>query len=254
MSTENIYLATIAAIDKRLPSATKLNHLDIGSGSGELIRKLQGLKHEITSSACDYIDSLMKLKDQKVDIVDLNKNKLPYNDKTFDIVTATEIIEHLENPRSFLRDINRILKPGGVCVLSTPNVLNLNSRLRYLWFGFPQLFGPLPIDARKIESCSGHISSISYFYIYHALRESGFIGIDFKIDKYQRSGLAKLLLLYLPIKIKAIFIKRKEASKYQTIDRTNIEVVNQMNSLKILLGRTIIVTANKEISHLSSLR
>ena len=49
-----------------------------------------------------------------------------YKDKSFDVVTATEVIEHLENPRLFLRDINRVLKPGGLCVLSTPNILNLN--------------------------------------------------------------------------------------------------------------------------------
>ena len=245
MSTENIYQATIAAVEKNLQNSVSLNHLDIGSGSGELIRKLKGLQCNIISSACDYTDSLMELKDQKVDVVDLNKSRLPYKDGTFDIVTATEVIEHLENPRSFLRDINRILKPGGICVLSTPNVLNLNSRLRYLWIGFPELFGPLSIETRKIESCSGHISPISYFYLYHAMRESGFNDIVLNVDKYQRSGMAKLILFYFPIKIKDKLIKKREVSKYKTIDRTNIEVVNQINSQKILLGRTIVVTAKK---------
>lgn len=223
-----------------------VNHLDIGAGSGELIKKLQDANPRITSAACDYTDSLMELPNQKVDIVDLNVNRLPYQDELFDLVTATEVIEHLENPRLFLRDINRVLKPGGFCVLSTPNVLNLNSRLRYLWFGFPQLFGPLSIEGRKAESCSGHISPISYFYLYHALRESKFSGIEVDIDKYQRSGTAKLFVVYLPIKLKERFIKKKEISKYKTINDTNIEVVNQLNSLKILLGRTIIVTAKKE--------
>lgn len=247
MGTENIYRATIAAIEKNNPTSVSLNHLDIGAASGNLIRRLQKAKPEITSAACDYTDGLMELPNQKVDIVDLNKNRLPYRDGLFDIVTATEVIEHLENPRSFLRDINRVLKPGGLCVLSTPNVLSLNSRLRYLWFGFAQLFGPLSIEGRMVDSSAGHISPFSYFYLYHALRESKFTDVDMNIDKYQRSGTAKLIVLYLPIKLMEILIKIKEVVKYKTIDETNKEVVNQLNSIKILLGRTIIVTANKEI-------
>jgi ubiquinone/menaquinone biosynthesis C-methylase UbiE len=190
----------------------------------------------------------MELESQKVDIVDLNKNRLPYDNESFDIVTATEIIEHLENPRSFLRDISRILKPQGICVLSTPNVLSLNSRLRYLFFGFFELFGPLPIEGRTIESCSGHISPISYFYLYHAMKESGFNEISFEIDKYQRSGMVKLALLHFPIQIKDKLIKRKERLKFKTIDKTNLDIVNQINSPKLLLGRTIILIGKKNIA------
>ena len=45
-----------------------------------------------------------------------------------------------------------------------------------------------------------------------------------------------------------MIIKKKEISKYKTVDDTNIDAVNQLNSLKILLGRTIVVTAKKEVS------
>ena len=245
MSTENIYRATISEVKRKLPNIDSLAHLDIGAGSGELIRKLKSQESRITSFACDYTDTLIELEGQKVDIVDLNKDSLPYGKDTFDIVTATEIIEHLENPRSFLRDISRVLKPGGVCVLSTPNVVNLNSRLRYFWFGFPELFGPLSIGSRKIESCSGHISLIPYFYFYHAMRESGFDNISLGVDKFQRSGMLKLFFLYLPIKIKDFLIKRKERRKYNAIDSTNVDVVNKINSKELLLGRTIILSGIK---------
>jgi ubiquinone/menaquinone biosynthesis C-methylase UbiE len=247
MSTEHIYKATIEYIEKNTLPSDSLNLLDIGPGSGELIRRLKEARSGITSSACDYTDSLMELPNQKVDIVDLNINRLPYQEKSFDVVTATEVIEHLENPRLFLRDIMRVLKPGGLCILSTPNILNLNSRLRYLWFGFPRLFGPLPIKDRKAESCFGHITPFSYFYLYHALRESKFKNIRVDVDKYQHFGAYKLFALYLPIKLYGMLIKNKEISKYKTIDDTNIDAVNQLNSLKILLGRTIIVTAKKEM-------
>ncbi len=185
MSTEYIYKVTVEFIEKNIPSSESLNFLDIGSGTGELIRRLKETRSGITSFACDYTDTLMKLSNQKVDIVDLNENRLPYQENSFDVVTATEVIEHLENPRLFIRDIFRILKPGGLCILSTPNILNLNSRLRNLWFGFPRLFGPLPVADRNAESCFGHISPFSYFYLLHAFRESKYKDIGVEIDKYQ---------------------------------------------------------------------
>ena len=40
---------------------------------------------------------------------------------TFDAVTAWEVLEHLPDAKSFLKEINRVIKPGGVVALSTPN-------------------------------------------------------------------------------------------------------------------------------------
>ena len=223
----------------------ELLHLDVGSGSGDLVKLL---KKELNTKAscCDYTDELMQLHGQHVDIVDLNiKKEFPYQDNTFDIVTATEVIEHLEDFRAILREMYRVLKPGGVCVLSTPNILNLNSRLRYLWFGFHELMGPLPIHSRKIESCAGHISPISIFYIMHALYEMNFNQIDFAVDKFQRSGIGKAVIFWLPIKLLGSRIWRREVNKYKTIDDSNKKIVRHLNSLPILLGRTIIVSAIK---------
>lgn len=248
MSTEKIYNAVVKNLHKyhHTSSKYKISHLDIGAGSGELIRRIKAINTNISSLALDYTDSLMRLPNQKVDITNLNEEVFPYRDKSFDFVTATEIIEHLENPRNFLREINRVLKPGGICILSTPNILNLNSRLRFLWFGFAELFGPLPIGSRAIESCAGHISPISYFYLYHGFREANFSKIFLDIDKFQRSGIAKLILMAPLILLNGLLIRRKELKKYHTIDQSNNCVVNQINSLKILLGRTIIIRAIKE--------
>jgi len=188
----------------------------------------------------------MKLPDQKVDIVDLNEKKeLPYQNDKFDIVTLTEVIEHLEDFRAIMRETYRVLKPGGICVLSTPNILNLNSRLRNFWFGFADLMGPLPVGNRAIESCSGHINPISLFYIIHALYEMNFRKIDFTIDKYQRSGIGKAIIFLLPIKFFGSLIWRKEVNKYKTIDDSNREIIRKLNSLSVLLGRTVIVSATK---------
>ena len=111
------------------------NYLDIGSGYGDLISEVIS-EFNVKPYACDYTDQLMQLSNQSVDIVDLNKQKLPYNNNYFDLVTLTEVIEHLEDYRGNLKDIFRVLKPGGILVISTPNILNINSRIRFLFFGF----------------------------------------------------------------------------------------------------------------------
>ncbi len=55
--------------------------------------------------------------------------------REFDLVTAIEVIEHVENPIGFLRNIGRLLAPNGIAVLTTPNVDSLPARLKFLFVG-----------------------------------------------------------------------------------------------------------------------
>lgn len=50
----------------------------------------------------------------------LNTDDLPFADESFDALIAGDVIEHLENPSHFLREANRVLKPDGKLVISTP--------------------------------------------------------------------------------------------------------------------------------------
>jgi len=49
---------------------------------------------------------------------------LPFPSHSFDLITANMVVEHLEAPELVLREIQRVLKPTGVLVLHTPNVLS----------------------------------------------------------------------------------------------------------------------------------
>jgi len=53
----------------------------------------------------------------------------------FGLVTAVEVIEHVESPIGFLRNIGRLLKPGGVAVITTPNVDNAPARVKFFLTG-----------------------------------------------------------------------------------------------------------------------
>ena len=219
-------------------------YLDIGSGHGTLITRVKS-KLKVEASACDYTDKLMKVPGQKVDIANLNHERLPYDDATFDVVTATEVIEHLEDFRQVVREIHRVLKPGGVCILSTPNILNLNSRLRFLTFGFWNLFGPLPVKHSALYSTGGHINPVSWFYVAHALLDAGFPDVTPHIDRRQRSAMPKLLLFYPIIKFFGMLAMRRERLRFKTLDEANEPLVTAMSSVEMLLGRTIITKSVK---------
>ncbi|MDQ6970802.1 MAG: class I SAM-dependent methyltransferase [Mariprofundus sp.] len=219
-------------------------HLDIGSGTGNLIHRIQQ-QYNVTSSACDYTDAFMELDGIKVDIVDLNDGLLPYADACFDLITFTEVVEHLENHRAIIREAYRILKPNGVILITTPNVLNMKSRLRFLSNGFWSMFGPLHVGETAIESTGGHITPIPYPYLAHALMSAGFNMPKLHIDKIQCPSLLWLIPFCLPIHIVAALVWRKERNRYKTLDKHNAPIIRQINSLNMLLGRSILVLACK---------
>jgi SAM-dependent methyltransferase len=244
LSTPVIHQAILRAIDRAAPHGLSGDYLDVGSGVGKLL-KLVGERYRMNCFACDYTRELMRLPDQAVEIVDLNREPLAYADNRFALVTCAETIEHLERYREAIREIYRVLKPGGIAVITTPNVLNLRSRLRYLTFGFASLFGPLAMSEQNVYSSAGHINPVAWPYLAHAVLDAGFVDLELTVDKYQRGSLISLVLLYLPIRIKSWFAFRRELKHFRTINTSNDWIVRKMNSLDVLLGRTLVVSARK---------
>ena len=57
---------------------------------------------------------------------------LPFADNTFDVVTCSWVLEHIEEPLATLREVSRVMKPGGRFIFITPNALNYVVGLRRL--------------------------------------------------------------------------------------------------------------------------
>jgi SAM-dependent methyltransferase len=107
--------------------------LDAGAGSGKISKKLKEIGYSVR--ACDIETQHFQPKDIIIDFADLN-HKLPYSDKSFDYITAIELMEHLENPWNFIREAHRITKPKGILIVSSPNMESLSGRIKFL-FGKP---------------------------------------------------------------------------------------------------------------------
>jgi SAM-dependent methyltransferase len=244
LSTPKIHRAILRAIEQSASPNLSGDYLDVGSGAGGLLQ-LIAARYGVRPFACDYTDGLMKMQGQPVDIVDLNHDPLPYADNRFALVTCAETIEHLEHYRETFREIYRVLKPGGIAVISTPNVLNLRSRLHYLTFGFPSLFGPLAVGEQDVHSPRGHINPVGWFYLAHALLDAGFADLKLSVDRYQRRSFISLAFLFLPIHLAAMYGYYRELRRYRTINAQNEWAVRKINSRDVMLGRTLIVTARK---------
>ncbi|MBI4051392.1 MAG: methyltransferase domain-containing protein [Elusimicrobia bacterium] len=159
--------------------------LDLASGQGAFCERLSWMGYKVV--ACDRDHASFK-GGAEFKRVDLNVFPYPYPSEYFQVVSALEIIEHLENPRGFLREIFRLLRPGGVLVLSTPNVLSLYSRLRFFLLGAPNFFDSMGLDERYCYyyRVVGHINPVAWPELRSILEECGF-----ELERVEANGSAE---------------------------------------------------------------
>jgi len=149
---------------------------DLGAGQGALSVELARLGFEVY--ACDACTEEFRahgLPNIRFDVTDLNQRFL-YPDGMFDVVCGVEIIQHVENPRHFLRECRRILKAGGTLIPSTPNVLSLASRISFL----PR--GCLIYFSQREYLSNNHISPLRLQDPENMFREIGFRPVKFDFN------------------------------------------------------------------------
>lgn len=101
--------------------------LDFGSGKGQFIQLLLDTGYPGPIAGADLMARPPNLPETVYWIQgDLN-DPLLLADSSFDLITCTEVIAHLENPRFLFREFHRLLRPGGTVILTSPNLESLRS-------------------------------------------------------------------------------------------------------------------------------
>lgn len=99
------------------------NVLEVGCGEGRGVEELMSKSDEFT--AVDKIgEALAVLRERFPKGKFMSMNIPPLNglrDNTYDCVVSFQVIEHIKNDVLFLKEIHRVLKPGGIALLTTPN-------------------------------------------------------------------------------------------------------------------------------------
>ncbi len=120
-----IYRMVARALEARDASGGLV--LDVGCGGGALWNHLRDRFDRYTGvDAVRYGEFPNELEFVQLD---LDAGRVPLPDRVAHVVTAVETIEHLENPRALLRELARLVRPGGWVVVTTPNQLSFLSVL-----------------------------------------------------------------------------------------------------------------------------
>ena len=98
--------------------------LDVGCGTGGFLAAARD--QGFVARGIDFdVDSVVRAREryglQDVEALSLTEHTARYPGLRFDVVTLFEVIEHVEDPVGFLREVRGVLRPGGHVALSTPN-------------------------------------------------------------------------------------------------------------------------------------
>ena len=101
----------------RDPSTTQV--LDMGCGTGTMLTHLRRFGDAQGVDADDRAIGFCRARgEDRVQL--LESNVLPFPDDTFDLVTALDVLEHIEDDRAAVREVARVLRPGGTLLATVP--------------------------------------------------------------------------------------------------------------------------------------
>ena len=208
--------------------------LDAPAGEGALAQRLLALGFEVICG--DIEPGRFRAPGFGCEPVDLD-GPLPYRDGSFDAATCIEGIEHLENPHHTLRELARVLRPGGCLVVSTPNLVSVKSRLRFLLYGYPSYFDLMVgEEAAGRERRVAHLSPISFLELRHALGRAGFAVDRVTTNRYLKRGSLLHRLL-------AALIRTRGRSHATGAERAAVR--ERLLEEALLFGEILVVKARK---------
>jgi SAM-dependent methyltransferase len=133
--------------------------LDLGAGNAKY-------RHIIKPKTSKYVTFDM-FPGPHIDVVGDILN-LSFPDKSFDTVVSTQVLEHVEKPWVMISEIARVIRPGGICILSAPFIVpyhaDPNDFFRYTKNGLTSLFLNEGFEIVECESYGRLFSVFSEFF------------------------------------------------------------------------------------------
>lgn len=161
--------------------------VDAGCGQGDLWHALAGVAGRYVGLDVVRYAGLPDQSGFEFHACDLNAAPWPVEDGCADAAVAVETIEHVENPRALARELTRLVKPGGLVLITTPNQLSWLSKLSLVlknqFTAFQEAPGLYPT----------HISALLEMDLRHIAAECGWRDIEIRYSgQGRRPGTARI--------------------------------------------------------------
>jgi len=165
------------------PTTTETRVLEVGSGTAALSAALASGGASVVATDLSLrwlVLAAKRLAEQQptpdVELVACAAEALPFEDTSFELVAASDVIEHVESPERFVRECARVLRPGGQLFLATPNryTLGLEPHVRLWGVGYM----PRAAAERYVQRARGvsydHVHLLSARRLRRLLDDAGF--------------------------------------------------------------------------------
>jgi len=181
MPSEYIQNALIAAIVKN-SGDKNLRIVDIACGDGATLKKLTALGYtQLEGTLFGDDEEVFDYSKMDYGRIKITRNvnllgRLPFDDNSIDVVINSELLEHIENHRHAVAELTRVVKPGGLLVFETPNIMRLQSRFNFFLSGFhkpraffPPYHEPL-VEHLRVHSYPVYLPMLDYFMHQYGMR------------------------------------------------------------------------------------
>lgn len=218
--------------------------LDVSCKEGDVLQALKprgftlrGSNYEPSGPALDGIPI-----DYGVNLL----QRLPYDDASFDTVLLVEVIEHLENHRIALSELARVLKPGGVLLLTTPNIMRLTSRFHFFLSGYHKTKRRfIPFDTPLEQAHRFHNYPIDLPILYYLCKQ---YGLEWeRLGKSKIKGFSRVLfaLFGLPVLLYTwytLLVREKNPAQR----RENQRLCRWLLSSRVLMEDNVVLRLRKQ--------
>lgn len=219
---------------------SELDVLDVPAGNGLVVDRLNEMGHNATGG---------DINEAREGFTRVNmEERFPFEDCSFDVVTCLEGIEHVLDGYRLLKEMVRVIRPGGTVIVSTPNIMNLYSRWWSFLYGYPFQFPPHAMQqvTKGMEIDRGHINPMSYLRIRYLFESLGVQVVDIYGD---RSKKKHLLPFFIPVFLVGWLLGWLLGRKHRRREdgnNNNLRLVSKhMKSKPLLLSRSIVIVAQK---------